>query len=306
MKKPEYREPHLSKRIIISGRERILSPFLSFFMSLFFTGMGEIYSGSPQRGFTFALMRGFSLLAVPFYSMTNIKSSYLTEVFISLMFFCIITFLSPLCALFISIKKRKIVISRLSSLKFIVLSAIFNSVITIVSAAIFFSFFSIMRVNRNYPPIIEQGDIALIKKTENPAYRSGEMIVLKDENSSLVRIIGIPGESITCEKGRFSIDKSELPLSIFTEDELKKFSLTDYDVISETQGEFKYPVIQNKSNYKLNISLKDDRYFAVPDDRNDLAGYAVVKTGHIYGRLEGLLFSFKRTDFLIKPFRPAE
>jgi hypothetical protein len=137
-------------------------------------------------------------------------------------------------------------------------------------------------------------------------YKKGEMIVLKDENLSLARIIGISGESITSEKGRFSINRSELPLSIFTEDELKSFSLTDFDVISETQGEFKYPVIQNRSNYKLNIFLKEDRYFVVPDDRNDIAGYAAVRNSNIYGRLEGLLFSSKRIKFLIKPFRPSE
>ena len=275
-------------------------------MSLLFTGTGEIYSGSPLRGIILALLRSASLLAVPFYSFTNIKSSYLTEVFISLVFFTFITFLSPLYAVFISIRIKKIVISGVSSVKFIVLSVIFNSALTIVSAAVFFSFFSVIRVDQNYPPIIEPGDIALIKKSENPVYRSGEMIVLKDENLSLARIIGIPGEIISSVKGRFSVDGSELPLSIFTEEELNKFSLTDYDVISETQGGYKYPVIQNKSSYKLNIFLKDDRYFAVPDDRNDLAGYAAVNSSNIYGRLEGLLFSSKRVKLLIKPFRRAE
>jgi hypothetical protein len=306
MKKPEYREPHLSKRIIISGRERILSPLLSFVMSLFFTGMGEIYSGSPQRGIAFALIRGVSLLAVPFYSMTNIKSSYLTEVFISLMFFCFITFLSPLCAVFISLKKKKITISGMSSLKFIVLSGIFNSLLTLVSITLFFSFFSIMPVNYNYPPIIEEGDIAVIKKSEDRRHTRGEMVVLKNETLSMGRVIGIPGEEVVYDKGRFSLDESELFLSIFTENELMRFSLSDFDVISETNGEFKYPVIQNRDKFKLKISLKDDTYFTAPDDRNDLAGFAAVKPGHIYGRLEGLLFSFKRTGFLIKPFRPAE
>ncbi len=296
----------MSRRIIISGRERVLNPLVSLIMSLIFTGTGEVYSGYPLKGITLALLRAASLLAVPFYSITNIKSSYLTEVLFSLLLFTLITFFSPLYAFFISIRKKKIIISAVSSVKFIVLSVILSSVLTIVSATLFFSFFSITRVNLNYPPIIESGDIALIKKSENQAYRKGEMIVLKDENLSFARIIGIPGESITSEKGRFSVDRSELPLSIFTEDELNMFSLTDLDVISETQGEFKYPVIQDKSNYKLNISLKEDRYFAVPDDRNDLAGYSAVKKINIYGRLEGLLFSSKRVKLLIKPFRPSE
>jgi len=296
----------LSKRIIISGRERILKPFISFTMSLFITGAGEIYSGSPQRGITLVLIRGVSFLAVPFYSMTNIKNSYLTEVFFALLFFAIITLFSPFHALIIAIKKKKIVVSRLSSGKFIVLFITCNLIITFISIAVFISFFSFKQITQNYPPIIEIGDIAVIKKSEKLTCKKGEMIVLRDENSSLIRIIGIPGETISYDNGRFSAGGSELFLSIFTENDLKKFSLTDFDVISETQGEFKYPVIQNRDKYKLNIVLSSEHYFAAPDDRNDLAGFAAVKNNNIYGRLEGLLFSLKRVKFLIKPFRSSE
>lgn len=275
-------------------------------MSLFFTGIGEIYSGSPQRGIILALIRGTSLLAVPFYSMTNIKDSYLTEVFFTLLFFTFITLFSPFNALVISFKKKKIVITKLSSTKFIIPAIICNIGITALSMAVFFSFFTIKTINTSYPPIIEPGDIAVIKKSENRKYKRGEMLALQNEKPGLVRIIGIPGEKITYDKGRFSVEGSELFLSIFTEEELKQFSLTDFDVISETQGSFTYPVVQNRDKFKLDIVLNGDEYFSAPDDRNKTEQFSLITSEQIYGRLDGLLFSTKRVKFLIKPFSPAK
>jgi len=296
----------LSKQIIMSGRERILKPYLSFIMSFLVTGMGEIYSGFTQRGVTLALLRGASALAIPFYSMTNVKSSHLTEIFFSLLFFISVTLFSPFNAFFLSYRKKKIVVLKFHSAKFIVLFMICSTVFTLTSAAVFFSFFSIIRVNHSYPPIIENGDIAVIKKIGNSIYKKGELIVLKDENFSFTRIIALPGEDVAYSKGRFSNQGSELFQSIFTEDELKQFSLTDFDVISEINDGLKYPVIQKKDKYSMEITLKNDEYFAAPDDRNNITGFVTVKNENIYGRMEGLLFSYKRMIILIKPFRFSE
>lgn len=296
----------MSRQIIISGRERILKPYISFIMSFLITGMGEVYSGSTQRGITLVLLRASSALAIPFYSMTNVKSSHLTEIFFSLLFFASVTLFSPFNALRLSIKKKKIVVTKFNSVRFIAFFTVSNILITLISITVFLSFFSIIRVNQNYPPIIENGDIAVIKKIGSQVYKKGEVAVIKNENFSFLRIIGQPGENVSYSKGRFSNQGSELFQSIFTEEELNRFSLTDFDVISETQDEFKYPVIQNREKYSMDIVLKNDEYFAAPDDRNDIAGFAAVKSDKIYGRLEGLLFSVKRKAILIRPFRMSE
>lgn len=296
----------MSKQIIISGRERILKSYISFIMSFLITGTGEIYSGSALRGIAIALLRAASAFAVPFYSMTNVKNSHLNEVFFSLFFFAVITLFSPFYALVLSIRKKKIVVTKFSTAGFIALFTVINILLTIISITVFLSFFSITRVNLNYPPIIESGDFVVIKKIGHLDYNKGEMAVIKNKGLSFARIIGQPGESVSYSKGRFSNQGSELFLSIFTEDELKAFSLTDFDVISETQGFFKYPVIQNRDKYSMTVLLKNDEYFAAPDDRNDVSGFMSVKSDKIYGRMEGILFSIKRKAALIKPFRETE
>lgn len=296
----------MSKRIIISGSVRKLNPLLSFVLSLFATGTGEIYSGSPQRGIALALIRAASALAVPYYSVINIRDSHLTGVMVSVLFFLFITVSSPLHAMYLAFKNKRIVLAGYSSAKFIIFFAVSSILVTSVSVTVFFSFFSIKRINKSYPPVVEQGDIAVIKKTGNASWNRGETVVLNNENSSLLRIIGLPEENVSYSKGRFSVDGTELSLSIFSENELKKLSLSDLNVISETSGRFRYPVIQNREKYSINMTLSRDEFFAAPDDRNSTESFLKIKNENIYGRMEGLLFSVKRSAILIKPFRINE
>lgn len=296
----------MGKRIIISGKERILNPFISFVMSLIITGTGEIYTGSYLRGIVLALLRIVTLLSVPFYSFTNVKSSYITEVFFSLSLFILISLFSPFNAAFISLKKKKIIISELCSIRFIAGFSIFNLSITFISIVLFYSSFPIIMANDNYPPLIEKGDIAVVKRINNASYGKGEMVMPRDRDIKFVRIIGQPNEEISYNKGRFSNQGTELPLSIYSEEEMKKYSMTDYDVISESQDNIKYPVIQDRHPFAMNIKLSNNEYFTAPDDRNEIAGFAIIKNINLYGRVEGLLISLKRKKILIKPFQIQE
>jgi len=296
----------LSKKIIISGRERRLEPAAAFFMSFFITGLGEAYSGSLLQGITLVLIRVVSAIAIPFYTVTNVKSTYLTEAFLSILFFAAVTIFSPVNALCLSLKKKKIVLLKYNTPGFLALFSIFSLVITFIASAVFFSYFSIMRINQNTPPLIEKGDFALIKKTGNIFYNKSEMAILNGGNFNFIRIIGVPGENVSYTKGRFLVQGSELFQSVFTENELIKFSLTDFSVISETQNNLKYPVIQNKDQFKITVNLKDNEYFAAPDDRNNISGFMTVKNENIYGRFEGVLFSMKKIRLLIKPFQDSE
>ncbi len=271
-------------------------------MSLFITGAGEIYSGFTQRGIALSLVRVASAIAVPFYSLTNAKSSYLSEISFSVIFFLLVTIISPVIAFIISLKKKKLVISRFTSARFIILFALANIIITLISILIFSASFSIRTVKIDFPPVIEKGDVVAIKKIGNSFYNKSEMIILNDSNSGIIRIVGQPGENISYRNGRLSVQGSELHQSIFTDNELKKFFLTDFDVISESETNLRYPVKQNSEKYKTDANLKKDEYFAMPDDRNDISRFVIIKNENIYGRVEGILFSVKRIRFLIKPF----
>ena len=290
----------MSKKIIISGKERILNPIMALIMSVFVTGLGELYSGFPHKGITLALARAISLIIIPFYAMVYSKYSYMTEIFISIICIAAITIFSPVYAYNLSLKKKTIIVQKSSSRQSIIIFAIFNVIITIISIVIFLSGFSIMRSYTGSDPLIVKGDIIVLKKVNTDSFKRGEMVLLKGTESAF-RIIGLYEENIVYKKGRFSIDGSELFQSIFTEFEMKKLSLTDYDVISESDGVTKYPVIQKKDNFTYKNTLKNNEYLAAQDNR-DLSEFVIVKGEEIYARVEGILFSPKRFKFLITPF----
>lgn len=292
----------MSKKIIISGQERDLNPIIALIMSIVITGMGELYSGFPQKGITLALARNVSLLIIPFYAMAYDKYSYITEVFFSFIFFAAITIFSPVYAFIISSKRKKIIELKLSSKQSIIIFALLNVIITIISLIIFLSDFSIKFSHNSSDPLIDKGDIIVIKKENNDSFKRGEMVLLKRDASLFNRIIGLSEENIAYKKGRFSINGSDLLQSIFTEPEMKKLSLTDFDVISESDGGIKYPVIQKKDNFTYKNTLKINEYFTAPDNRESESEFAIVKDEDIYGRVEGILYSPKRYKFLIKPF----
>ena len=292
----------MSKKIIISGEERVLNPVLAFIMSLAAAGVGELYSGFPQKGIILALARIISLLIIPFHVIAYGKYSYVTEVFISLICFAAITIFSPIYAYGISLERKKITIQRSSSIRSIVIFALLNISITILSMALFLSNFSAARSYNSSPPLIDKGDIIVLKKAYKDSYKRGEMVLLKGDSPGLTRIIGLYGENIIYRRGRFSIDGSDLIQSIFTEPEMRKLSLTDFDVISESDGIIKYPVIQKKDNFYYKNTLKINEYLTAEDNRESASEFLIIEGKDIYGRAEGILFSPKRFRFFIKPF----
>jgi len=304
----------MSKKIIISGQERELNPVISLVMSVIVTGMGELYSGFPQKGIVLALARSISLLIIPFYTMVYAKYSYMTEVFISIIVFSAITIFSPVYAYNISLKRKKIIVQMLSLKRTIAVFALLNLIITILAIAVFASNFSIMRSNNSAAPLMSKGDFIVLKKSGEGSFNRGEMVLLNktialfderfvlDHEFNFARIIGLYGENISYKKGRFYIDGSDLFQSIFTESEMRKLALTDYDVISESDATIKYPVIQKKDDFTYKNTLKNNEYLAAPDNRESAEEFTVVKGEGIRGRVEGILFSPKRFKFLIKPF----
>lgn len=290
----------MAGKIILSGKERASRPLIAFLMSLVLTGTGEFYSGNPQRGILLALLRSLSCLAVPFYSILNPENIMLEDVFAAVTLFLFISIFSPLSNLYFTLKKKKIFLTEYNTRGFFSVFIIVNIIITALSIIVFSGSFTFFMAKKGYPPFIEAGDILVIKKIGNTVYNKSDL-VMYGYGKNIIRIIGIPGEDISYSKGRFSINNSELTISIFNDMDIKNLSLTDYNVIAESNWKYRYPVIQNKDKLRFNYKLYENEYFAAPDDRNETSAFQKIKQEDIKGRVEGILYSFKRTEFIIPP-----
>lgn len=287
----------MKRRVIISSTERKLNPWISLALSLTITGLGQVYSGNPFAGIILTLLRITGLLAAPFYSLMN-SHEYMIEEISAVLFICIlISLFSPLHAFFIS-SKRKAIFAWYNSISFYTIYSLTTISLTIAAFMIFISFFEFKIVREDTPPLFRKDDIISVKKINPGGYSRGDMVIeVTGSSQKILRVIGLPGDSISYEKGRFLSDGSELPLSIFNEDELHRMSLTDYDVISELNGKRRYPVKGNSAEKKSAVETTANQYYLAPDIRSTTGSFIITDSGNINGRVEGIFLSSGRGIF---------
>ncbi|HOP65188.1 MAG TPA: S26 family signal peptidase [Spirochaetota bacterium] len=281
----------MKARVIVSATERETSPWLAALLSLLVTGLGQVYAGKPLAGIIFLLLRTMSIIASPFYSLKYPGEYMAEEILCSTLACLLFSIISPMHAFWVSRKKAGF-LSWYNSRFYYSLYTLAAVTLTLLSVIIFFSFFNLQKVQKETQPLFRKGDIIAVRKTDREGYRHGD-IVIADTGSGdeLLRIIGTPGETISYSKGRFISGGSELHLSIFSEEELSLFNLTDYDVISEQNGSVRYPARGRSAENTPSTPLISGEYFLAPDSRESSSLFIKADTTKIRGRVDGIIFS---------------
>lgn len=272
---------------------------IAFTLSLLVTGLGQVYCGSASRGIVLMLLRVVSVIAVPCYGFINPGENMLTEIFIAVSAFLLITISSPAEALVRAYLSRQTVKQKYNRYSFYISFTIVNIILTLFSISVFFTVFELCVNPESQRPLFIKGDILAVNRINIP-YRSGETVM--GQNCIPVRVTGLPGESVIFSNGRFSINGSELPRSIYSETELSGKSLWDNDVVLEQNGNSSYAVVPSKKNIKLTATPGKNEYYTAPDDRNMTVNFGVLTADSIKGRIEGIFFSPARRKFLITSY----
>jgi len=293
----------LSRKIIVSQNLRQANPYLAFILSFFFTGLGHLYGGSIYRGIVFLLIKILIILTPPFLLLINPGSYYMNEVFYSSATLLVLQTANSIDASMKCHFKPQIPLQKYNNLFTYTAYASADILLTAICILWFSAFFLFFNLSEKNEPLFEKNDIILINKIPGKEYFHGETVIIKgDSGFSITRIMALPGEKAEYKNSRFIIDGSELPLSIFSEKELHRMSLTNYDIISELNGFYKYSVIQSRTKTAFRILLKDNEYLASKDNRNENPFYNVISKDSIIGRVEGILVSPSRKKLLISPF----
>jgi len=293
----------LTKKIITSSINRKGKPLRAATLSLFFIGLGEVYAGSLFIGASLLLLRTLILVSVPFYSYLNPHVNNKYAIIISLLLVILVSFISPVIA-YIKAREMKL-IKWYNKYIFYLSFAAISLITTFIAIVVYFSFFCFYKAEADYSPLISKGDIVLVQKN-CPLYTYGDLILIPSEPYAIIgRIIGLPGETVEYSSGRFIVNESHLHLSVFSEEDLKNFSLTDYDIYAEKNSNIYYPVIKN-SNFKLNkTKCSPQEYFLAPDNRN-LSNFFIKATeDKFYGKILATVYSI-RGFVLFKNFSITE
>ena len=293
----------MSRKIIISKNYRKANPLTAFILSFFFTGLGQVYAGAIYRGTAFLLLKLIIILIPPFFAIHNPDAFFMNNIFYTASALIILTIINSLDALIKSIKNPKRTVQKYNNLFVYILYGAAGTILTIIFSLWFTLIFSFYIVPQTVEPIYEKNDLILISKIPGKKYTHGEPVLIREQSGfSIKRIIAIPEEKVEYQNSRFLIEGSELMLSIFSETELKKMSLTNYDVVSELNGFYKYSVKQSRIKSGFKEKLKQDEYLTASDDRSEKDFYHLTEKDSIYGRIEGILISPLRKKILIEPF----
>jgi signal peptidase I len=293
----------LSRKIIVSQNFRKANPLTAFILSFFFTGLGHVYGGSIYRGTAFLFIKFIIILIPPFVVLTSPDSYYLHTVFCSLTALVILQTANSIDASMKCLLKQRIPLQKYNKPVIYTTYASADIVITLFCFLWFSAFFSFFSVPEKNEPIFEKNDILLVSRIPDKKYSHGETVIIKGESGlSITRIIALPGEKAEYKNSRFLIDGSELSLSIFSEKELHSMSLTNYDIVSELNGFYKYSVIQSRTKSGFRVLLQDGEYLTSKDDRNVNEFSNIVTSDKIAGRVEGIFVSPLRRQLLISPF----
>ena len=289
----------MKKKIIISGEVRKPRPFTAFALSIFVTGLGQVYCGEAARGIVIMLMRVLAVVAVPCYSVLYPQENMLGEVFAAIVIFVLISLISAFealaCAAFSGIVRKK----RCNNPAYYLTFSVSSLAIIFFSFFVFFTIFGFPGASADYHPLINSGDLLVVNKTIDK-FRPGETVF--SNSGTPLRIIAMPGSTVTYSEGRFSVEGSELARSVYTEQEILAMSITDNDVVSEYNGPYRYAVIPGRDKTRLRALTGSNEYYAAPDDRREKGKFGVLPVTSAQGRFEGVLFSVWRKKLCIYPY----
>ncbi|MBN1500594.1 MAG: hypothetical protein JW982_10575 [Spirochaetes bacterium] len=274
---------------IKSGKPAAKSPFAAFLMSLFFTGLGQIYTGDFSRGFALYLLNIIIFLYMVFAAVFGIYDKFFYPALIALCCFLTVKIFAIIDSVFSSRKNKNLKFSP-SVRKFIYLAyAVFSSIFYAGVLFVFFNYFRIVTAADNLmEPSLLRGDICLISLNPVERLKPGE-IIYNEENFS--RIIVNKPSVFEIKLGRVWINGlvaeidvpeaapgNELSSLLYIE----KYENTRFPVMidfsnSRSQSFYKKIICRNNEI----ITLNDNRIQLLPGKVSESAVF----------RLEGVIFS---------------
>lgn len=293
----------MKKKIIVSGADKRVNPWLAFMFSLAVTGLGQVYCGRAARGSAFMLIRVIAVISVPCYTVLNPGANVAAEITAAIASFLFITVLSAAEALAYALRSGgRIKKKRYSSTGCYTVFAAASLAATTLSLMLFFSCFTFFRSPSEFNPLVEPGDFLIANKIRG-SYAHGEAVFNRD--FSLLRIIALPGETVSYKNRILSVNGTELHRSIFTEDELNSLHLTDNNVTAEHNGRYMYAVIPSAEKFEFSMKTSDGEYCAAADERKEAGSFTGIQAGSIASSFEGVLLSPSRKVMLVIPQMPS-
>lgn len=284
----------MADKIIQTQKTEPRRPGVSFALSLFFTGLGQMYNGDLARGAVFALFRVVALLAVPAALVSRRPASSIGMFLVMTAAALAVAAASPVEALVRARRRRDLPVRAYNTARYYALFAAVQKLAILLAMTVLLGFYSILAVHDDAAgPLLESGDIVLVTAyaTDGPA--CGELVELDD--GAVARVLAHAGDTVRYHGNIFYINGRFLPMGYLADDAIGRFTRDREHVISETCGTRVYPVRFRQSPEitpgGIVSPVPKGALLAATDTRLEKNFARIVHSGSVRGRVEGILFS---------------
>lgn len=272
--------------------------WLSFFLSLFCNGLGQLFNGEFAKAIVIFFAGFIILLSIPFMVMTNdVDNSFFLFVF-TVLSAAILKIYAGLNAIFYAKNNKKIILNKSNTILFYSLFTLFSKIILIIGLYVLFSFvsFRIVKDNQMYPAL-KKGDLVLSLRVNSSKLLKSDIIITKEEK--MLRIIADKSNStFRFQNQNIFLDGKKLTKGVLTAKEIEKLGLeNDERIYTERNGKRFYLISESKNRdnslkKKREIAgiLSQSRVLLVPDNREEL-NYEIASLDKLTWRIEGILYS---------------
>lgn len=287
-------------------------PVLAFFLSFFFTGLGQVYNGNFSKGLIFSVLRLFSLLIIPLYIFINGKEFSVFFLVPVLAVHLLIWIISPFEALYSALKRDFFNLHWFNSVIIYFLYAIVLSFLLVLSCMMVPKLFSIEKINtENMNPGLLKDEYVLVNKFNAKNADIADIVYFSyGAETASGRIVAKQGDIVEVRGNSIIINDNPLSYNVFNEKDAERMNITDFhEVFFEINNEKKYPVIlgperTDKDTIKKHFIIGDNEILIAYDKR--IGDEVFIKTGldTITGIVQGIIYSKNIEKILNRSYLP--
>ena len=297
--------------IIHSGTLWVRNPYIAFFFSLFFPGLGQIYNGDASRGIIYYC--GLTVIAFisPLYLTETAEPSYLLHVSMQCILYAALWISSPVEGFVTAKRHGSIILKPLNSFRVYLAFALVSACTTAITVFMAITLFTIIIPgNSTMAPTFTASEILLGNRFSIRSPERGDTVLYNHGGTSKIgRILGKGGDTVSFAHNTFIINNIPLSLGVFTDAAREAHGLrNDPRLFSEINGRRRYSVYHNIERAAPLIpkgkvlEVPSKHFFVIGDNRTGNPLYFIVPGNSIQGRIEGILSGTTIHRFLQKPF----
>ncbi len=272
-------------------------PLVAGALSLLVPGLGQLYNGEPAKAVVFALLRALPGLVAAAAAVSDNAPSHL-RVWSLAVGGCVAVWLAaPAEAAWASLRRRDFTPGAVNRAAVYVLAGALGTALFVGSIAALGSVLALERAGTDdMRPTIDRTSLLLVRR--RAAVSAGDVVLARAESGRfLARVIASDGRRVTVRDGRLSVGGFELPVGVYSAEELARAGLANRaELFFETNGMREYPILL-PAHDRRRAGMRWEPVAGAPpnaitlafDDRTRGRVCFMVPRDALVGRVEGIV-----------------